>query len=45
VILAVPHQDIATILNAVHDAQLFYAHAAAAFVIGAYMTIAGVRRT
>lgn len=42
--LALPHQIIAEILNAVGYAQLFYVYTAIAFVIGAYMTIAGFRR-
>lgn len=44
VMLALPHQEIAAILNMVDYAQLFYVYAAIAFVIGAYMTIAGFRR-
>lgn len=42
--LALPHQEIAAILNAVDYAQFFYVYAAIAFAIGAYMTIAGFRR-
>lgn len=42
--LALPHQDLAAILNAVDYAQLFYVYAAVAFFVGAYMTIAGFRR-
>jgi hypothetical protein len=43
--LALPHQDIAALLNAVHYAQLFYVYTAIAFIVGLYMTIAGFRRT
>lgn len=45
VMLAVPHQEIAALVNAADYEQLFYVYAAVAFVIGAYMTIAGFRRT
>jgi hypothetical protein len=45
VMLALPHQDIAALLNAVHYASFFYVYVAVAFIIGAYLTIAGFRRT
>lgn len=43
--LALPHRDIELIVNAVGYAQLFYVYAAVAFIFGAYLTIAGFRRS
>ena len=42
--LALPHQDVAVLLNAVHYSQFFHAYAALAFIVGLYLTIAGFRR-
>ncbi|MFZ0641339.1 MAG: hypothetical protein WA020_10265 [Candidatus Acidiferrales bacterium] len=44
-VLALPHQDLAELLGAVHYGHLFYVYIVLAFIIGAYMTIAGFRRT
>ncbi|MFZ0336204.1 MAG: hypothetical protein WAN10_03685 [Candidatus Acidiferrales bacterium] len=43
--LALPHDEMAALLNAAHYEHFFYEYVVAAFIIGAYMTIAGFRRT
>jgi hypothetical protein len=44
-ILALPHRDVVALLSTAHYESLFYVYVACAFIIGAYMTIAGFRRT
>jgi hypothetical protein len=44
-VLALPHQDLAELLGAVHYGQFFYVYIVLAFIVGAYMTVAGFRRT
>lgn len=43
-ILALPHRDMIALLGAAHYEQFFYGYTALAFIVGAYMTIAGIRR-
>ncbi len=44
-VLALPHEDLAALLNAAHYGQFFYAYIVLAIIVGTYMTIAGFRRT
>lgn len=43
-ILALPHQKLMALLNMAHYQQMFYLYVVIAFIIGAYLTIAGFRR-
>ena len=43
-VLALPHQQLVSLLNAAHYQQMFYVYVVIAFIIGAYLTIGGFRR-
>lgn len=45
IVLALPHQQLVALLNAARYEQMFYVYVVVAFIIGAYLTMSGFRRS
>lgn len=45
IVLALPHQQLVALLNTAHYEQMFYGYVVVAFIVGAYLTIGGFRRS